>query len=394
MPSIGSLGKLGSSLGKLLLGGHPEILGPSYIYVSASSYFILDAISSEPSGVFASAENSIDLFVGSSARCAYRIASSNSMALSSSLSYNTEFKSVAGSIFSLYSRALAPTVYLVDAASSFVLDILGEQGVYRVSAANFLMISPSIMGSADRFASASNRVNLKAQIALGGGFTYAVSAFNNVSFKSTARSPMEYFVAARNSIILVGTTGSYTSPIRVSASNSFALSTNTSTKGPIYVSASNSFKLFDTLALKHLHVYRVSAANSFRMSPAASCLNYAIHNVSAASNFALGSAASSVLEMNASASSGFVMAATSSQTRDVYAGAATAFSLQSLPGSNNFYQLDASSTAEFFASTTAITTGELAENRLALASFAFASVEFPWRRTTLTLPPGGGLPHS
>jgi hypothetical protein len=82
------------------------------------------------------------------------------------------------------------------------------------------------------------------------------------------------------------------------------------------------------------------------------------------------------------------------QNRDIHAAATTSLGLVISPKTGNLKPANAESTITFTVSALSLITGTEAESGLVITDLAQAVVWIPWRRTALTLPAGGNLPHS
>ena len=173
--------------------------------------------------------------------------------------------------------------------------------------------------------------------------------------------------------------GSYISPIVLAASNSFTFTVSSQLATRFWeVTGQTSF--YVTNAPSQVAVnrsYQVSASNSMQVSNSAQ--SPITTDLSASNYFTMHPSCSNVMWFNVSASNSFDM------TND-NGGIISQFYALSGHASWTF-----TVTAEIGGSTFG---GATAQNSMTFTTVAFARVILPWQRSSLTLPPGGQLPHS
>lgn len=193
------------------------------------------------------------------------------------------------------------------------------------------------------------------------------------------RRGVDIYLSAATTIAMVylgGTASSYVSPIPLSASSAFGLSDEASAVaiGDKYVTAANSIGVEDEADVLQNAVLYLSAATGIGLedSTEGTCRDIVL---TAANSVGAASDAASI-------------------SRDIYVSAASGLGLEGDPDANNFFGLTAANSVLFVGIASGLLSGTLASNSFGLTDLAQAVVWFPWRRAALTLPPGGGLPHS
>lgn len=292
----------------------------------------------------------------------YFVSASTSIALSApaSMSIARAIRIAATTTVRLSSSCYAPTAFHVSAGTGFFLSGFGNghtQSVY-VSATTGLALS------------SSSRV---ARI-FGPKFVYASSGFN-LTTPARQIANLLLYVSAMTSMTLAD----LASKLK---------------RGPILVSAAT------TLGLTHKVTYTnpgpryVAATTNLSLATTAAYSRSAILMVSATTGLALSSAGSEVASLNVAGRGGFVLTGAGRQNRDILAAAATSLGLSNTPGTNNLKVSAAHTSMTFVSHAGLLVTGTEASSGLVFTDLAQAVVWIPWRRTALTLPAGGNLPHS
>jgi hypothetical protein len=166
-------------------------------------------------------------------------------------------------------------------------------------------------------------------------------------------------------------------------------------RGPILVSATTAITVgFDLATQTHPGPRAVEATTNFTLAAPAKLARVAILVVSAQTSLVLGVSGAENASLNASARSDFSAAVSSRQNRDLYSTATTSLGLTLGPKTGNLKSDSALTTFTITVSASLAKTGTLAANGLVFTDLAQAVVWIPWRRTALSLPPGGNLPHS
>jgi hypothetical protein len=176
-------------------------------------------------------------------------------------------------------------------------------------------------------------------------------------------------------------------------------SANSATKfkiGPVFVSATTRLSIKSQGSQRSLLTYRVHATTALNVgSRSAVSATLRAFFVNATTRMTVGLGASEVRTIPASASTSFQVGAVSVKNgRDIRVSATTAMKMGLVDASNGFFRISATpSGIELLIQATASKAGTPADTGLVFVHRADAEVWLPWRRSSLSLPPGGQLPH-
>ncbi len=227
---------------------------------------------------------------------------------------------------------------------------------------------------------------------------WEAAAATGITFSLNAFRHFDYLVSATSEIIVsTSIYPSYDNHIPVSAFTSITvsgLSPHPGTYGPRPVFAASSVTLYQSTALANPGPRPVAAATGITLAYIASFSRFAAWQVFAANVVTLYQSPGTVSGRAVSASSGVVMTSSVTANQAYLATATTGLFLSPSPRTGNLKSVAANSLATLTVVAAASTTGTLVSTSLVFVDLAQAVVWLPWRRSGLSLTPGGNLPHS
>lgn len=308
--------------------------------------------------------------------------------------------------------------------------------IFNVSASNQITLDPECTGSRIAFASASNQITFSSYSAAN-GFVFTTSCQNVITFSPVASGHKLATSVASSQLTLsafatkivtgnktvAGISGitftaisSQVRDIEAFAATTFNLGDNY--YGSVLFPVSDSVSTVTLLATSSLRLIPASVygVSGVVLSASASCSVFRGINVSAGSRIRfssvgyvnasklitafstntlrLSSLSSEVADFATYGSSTFSMSGSSKSGRDIYVYAMTEINLSITEKSNEHFYMGSVSDLMIDSDSSCYISGTLAESRFKITILASARVQFPWRFQPLTLPPGGGLPHS
>lgn len=184
----------------------------------------------------------------------------------------------------------------------------------------------------------------------------------------------------------------------VESSSSIVLRCGSSEKevGPRLVGAAGSFSLHSAATQKKIGPKYVAASSGVKLKPADYLSTLKVHGVFCQSYVSLASVAKEKGVFAAAGTGAFAGrgSATTKYARSLSVSATTAFAVADSPRTQEFWRLSGADRFTLFSTADKLITGTLSDGGVVLFGMSFASVWIPWRRTGLSRPAGGNLPHS
>lgn len=138
----------------------------------------------------------------------------------------------------------------------------------------------------------------------------------------------------------------------------------------------------------------VAASSSFVVS-AGAVLATSFWQMSASNSFKVGAIASNTASLKMAASTSFVVHSAATSGRDLHVSAGNSVHMTAGTNSNRFFYKSASDSFTIHAAAhTPGPQGPTAGSSFTITVMAIGHVVVPWRRSSLSLPPGGNIPHS